>query len=167
MSLLLGSAFIVLHRNARQGQSVAMPEHPLSDDETMQQIVGAARDFVKVGRLTDVNATYLLMSCQFDETPPYQGTAYIDFAIPAAAGGDPNYLRTLAGAMVGHGWREGRPPVGHPGGWTLTHDGVTAVFYSNPDVRGQGVLQMQGECRNATDHRMDDTGFVDIGGSLK
>lgn len=145
-----------------------MPAHPLSDEETMQQVVAATRQFVGVGRLEGLNATYVLTSCSFDEAPPYQGAVYLDFDVPApGTRAGPDYLRDLAGSMSRQGWQEGLPPNSHPGGWMMTNSGVSAVFYRNPDVPGKGVLQIRGECRNVTDHRLDDTGFIDITGALK
>ena len=44
--------------------------------------------------------------------------------------------------------------------------GVIAVSYRQSDVPGRGVLQIDGECRNVTDHQLDTTGFVNITGDL-
>lgn len=162
MCLILGSTFVVLHRkHTYHGAAVEAPAHPLSDDETMQQAVTAARQFVADSHLKAVEATYLLMSCRTEDEPPYQGSVYIDFDIPPVTEA-PRFLPDLARTMTAHGWKPGLEPNQHPGGQIMTNNGVTALIYRNPDVRGRGVLQVYGECRNITDHRMDPTGFVDI-----
>ena len=167
MSLTLGTAFIVQHRSHTQrGVAVEPPANPMSDDETMKQVVDSARQFVDSGRLKTVHGTYLLMSCRTENEPPYQGTAYIDFDIPPVTTA-PDYLPDFARAMIKRGWKAGLDPNQHPGGEIMTKNGVTALFYRNADISGRGVLQIYSECRNVTDHRMDPTGFVDISDQLR
>jgi hypothetical protein len=48
----------------------------------------------------------------------------------------------------------------------LAKNGVLAVYYRIPDVADRAVLQIDGECRNSTDHQLDTTGFVDVTGDL-
>ena len=167
MCLGLGTAFVVLHRShTHHGAAVEPPAHPLNDDESMQQVIAAAQEFVGAGRLTTVHGTYLLMSCRTEDEPPYQGTVYVDFEVPPVTSA-PEYLPDLARAMTKRGWKAGLDPNQHPGGEIMTSsNGVTALFYRNSDVRGRGVLQIYGECRNVTDHRLDATGFVDVTGQL-
>ena len=166
MCLTLATAFVVLHRqHAHHGAAVEPPAHPLNDDETMEQVVSAARQFVEAGRLETIHATYLLMSCRTEDEPPYQGTVYLDFALPQVATA-PDYLPNLARTMAKRGWKPGLDPNQHPGGEIMVNNGVTALIYRNTDVPGRGVLQIYGECRNVTDHRLDATGFVDIGDQL-
>ncbi len=166
MCLVLGSAFLVLHnRHAHHGAAVEMPANPLGDDDTEQQAVSAAREIVHATGLKTVHGTYLLMSCRTEDEPPYQGTVYVDFDIPAATRA-PDFLPNIARIMTARGWKLGLDPNQHPGGEILTKDGVTAVIYRNFDIRDRGVLQIYGECRNVTDHRMDATGFVDISDRL-
>lgn len=167
MCLILGLTFIVLHRkHVHHGAAVEAPAHPLTDDETKQQAVSAARQFITDGRLKAVEATYLLMSCRTEDEPPYQGSVYVDFDIPPVTVA-PRYLPDLVKAMASRGWTPGLDPNQHPGGQIMTNNGVTALVYRNPDVRGRGVLQVYGECRNVTDHRLDPTGFVEINDLLK
>lgn len=167
MCLTLGTAFVVQHRShTHHGAAVEPPAQPMNDDETMKQVVDAARKFVDGGRLKTVHGTYLLMSCRTEDDPPYQGTVYIDFDVPPVTSA-PDYLSDLARAMTKRGWKAGLDPNQHPGGQIMTNNGLTALFYRNSDVRGRGVLQIYGECRNVTDHRMDPTGFVDISSQLQ
>lgn len=166
LSLALGSAFVVVHRvKDLRGAPVEAASHPLSDDQTRDQVVRAARQFVTAGRLGAPNGSYLLQSCAQNDEPPYQGTAYLTFDVPSITK-TPRYFRDIAATMRALGWTEGLPPRRHPGGKMLAKDGVTALLYRDPDVPGRGVLQIHGECRNITDHRVDATGFVDITGQL-
>lgn len=166
-SLVLGSAFVVLHHlTDLRGEAVAGPGTPLSDDATMAQMVGTARLFVTSGRLRNPSATYLLQSCRRDNTPPYQGSVYLEFDIPSITE-TPAYFRQVATALRARGWTEGLEPNNHPGGKIMAKDGVSALFYRNPDVPGRGVLQIHGECRNVTDHTADASGFVDITDRLR
>lgn len=161
-SLVLGCAFVVLHRlKDLRGEAVESPDHPMSDEQTMAQVVGTARQVIGAGRLRNVSGTYLLQSCGADDGPPYQGSAYLDFDLPSITE-TPAYFRRIAGALSARGWIEGLKPNDHPGGKTLVNDGVSAVIYRNLRLPGKGVLQIYGECRNVADHRTDATGFVDI-----
>lgn len=162
MCLALSTTFVVLHRShTHHGAAVEAPAHPLTDDETKQQSVSAARQFIKDSHLKTIEATYLLMSCRTEDEPPYQGTVYVDFDMPTVTEA-PRFLPDLARTMTARGWTAGLDPNQHPGGQIMTNNGVTALIYRNPDVRGRGVLQIYGECRDVTDHRLDPTGFVDI-----
>jgi len=166
LTLVLGSTFVVLHHlKASPGASMEMPADPFSDAESLEQVLRAAQQFVTAGRLGAPRGSYLLKSCTQNEDPPYQGTAYLNFDVPSITE-TPAYFRRIAAALVARGWTEGVSPNRHPGGKVLAQEGVTALFYRDPDVPGRGVLQIYGECRNATDHRTDTTGFVDITGRL-
>jgi hypothetical protein len=166
-SLVFGAVFITLHHTKDlRGEAVEAPESPLSDEQTLAQVVGTARQFVAVGRLRNVVGTYLLQSCESDDEPPYQGSAYIDFDVPSITA-TPAFFRQISAALRARGWTEGLTPNNHPGGKVLVKDGVSATVYRNPDVAGRGVLQIYGECRNMTDHRGDATGFVEITDRLR
>lgn len=166
-SLVLGAVFITLHHiKDLRGEAVESPEVPLSDEQTMAQVLGTARQFVAVGRLRNVAGTYLLQSCANSDEPPYQGSAYIDFDVPSITA-TPAYFRTITSALRARGWTDGLTPNNHPGGKVMVKDGVSALVYRNPDVAGRGVLQIYGECRNITDHRADKTGFVEITDRLR
>jgi hypothetical protein len=41
-----------------------------------------------------------------------------------------------------------------------------AIYHRHHDLAGRGELQIFGECRNVSDHRFDDAGFVDVTGEL-
>ncbi len=166
-SLALGAVFITLHHvKDLRGEAVESPDVPLSDEQTMAQVLGTARQFVSVGRLRNVAGTYLLQSCANTDEPPYQGSAYIDFDMPSITA-TPAYLREITAALRARGWSEGLSPNNHPGGKVMVKDGVSAMVYRHPDVDGRGVLQIYGECRNVTDHRVDNTGFVEITDRLR
>ena len=169
-SLGLGSAFISVHRsNDLRGEAVAPPPSPISVDQAREQVVGAARQFVGAGRLTgrltSADGTYLLATCSSDNEPPYQGTGYLTFDVPTITE-TPAFFREIARSMTGRGWREGQAPAHHPGGKTLIKDSVIAQYYRDPNLPDRGVLQVYGECRVVTDHRLDTTGFVDITAEL-
>lgn len=162
VSLGLGVAFVTLHR-AKEPRAAAIDA--LSDEQSRQQVLGPARQIVEAGRLREVTGSYILSACQPGDEPPYQGAARVGFDVPTIAE-TPAYFRRIAAAMRARGWSEGLPPNRYPGGKILTKNGVSALFYRNPDVPGRGVLEISGECRNMTDHRLDTTGFVDITADL-
>jgi len=165
-SLVLGAAFVALHRiKDLRGEAVQPPGAALSDEQTKDQVVQAARQFVGAGRLRNTTGSYLLVSCRTEEQPPYQGSAYLNFDVPSITQ-TPAYFRRIAAALAARGWTEGLEPNDHPGGKVLVKDGVSATIYRNPDVPGRGVLEIYGECRNLGDHRQDATGFVDITGQI-
>ena len=79
----------------------------------------------------------------------------------------PKFFRAIASAMTARGFTEGAPPNRHPLGRTFTRDGVTVIFYRNDDASTRGTMQVYGECRNVSDHRLDTTGWVDITAELR
>ncbi len=101
------------------------------------------------------------MSCQNADDPPYQGAIYLNFDVPGVMG-TPKFFAAIAAAMRAEGWQEALPPNRHPGGHALTRDGVTIIYFRNDDTSTRGTMQIYGECRNVTDHRLDTTGWVDI-----
>lgn len=166
LSLALGSAFIAVHRAKDvYGAAVERPANPLSDEQSKEQVMTSARQFVAAGRLTGATGSYILMPCDEDDDPVYQGALYLNFDLPSIQQ-TPAFFREIARNLYAGGWREGVPPGHHPGGKTLSREGVAAVYYRHRDVPGRGVLQIYGECRNVADHRMDTTGFVDISREL-
>ena len=166
LSLVLGSTFIALHRAKDiHGAAVEPPAHPLTDEQSKEQVMSTARQFVAAGRLTGTTGSYILMPCEEDDDPVYQGALYVNFDLPPIRD-IPAFFREIARNLHVGGWREGVPPGHHPGGKTLAREGVAAVYYRHPDVPGRGVLQIYGECRNVADHRLDSTGFLDISGEL-
>lgn len=166
LSLVLGAGFIALHRlRELRGAAVELPANPLSDEQARQQVIEPARQFVQVGKLARPSADYLLLSCAGEDQPPYQGTVYLNFDVPALRE-IPRYFDDIAAAMTARGWTEGLAPNRQPSGRTLTKGGVTARYYRNPDLPGRGTLQIYGECRVVADHRADPTGWVDVSREL-
>lgn len=163
LSLVLAPAFIVRHRvEDLRGEAVEPPENVLTDEQAMQQVVDAARQFVRVGRLGHPTGSYLLQSCEgADNEPPYQGSVYVTFDVPSIARTS-GYFGEIIRDMTARGWTEGMPSKRYPGGKTLAKQRVTALIYRNPETPGRGVLRIYGECGNLTDHRMDTAGFLDV-----
>ena len=165
-SLVLGVVVVVFHRVYDLGGEASRPAaEPFTDEQSRQQVLTPAREFVSAGKLKAATGGYLLKSCSTEEQPPYQGTMYVNFDLPTITE-TPAYFRAIARAMKERGWREGLPPGRHPGGHTLARDGLIAVYYRDLDFAGRGVLQISGECRNLTDHSADSSGFVDVTGEL-
>ncbi|MGV0991913.1 MAG: hypothetical protein ACOYBX_00025 [Mycobacterium sp.] len=166
INLVFGAAFITLHRiKDLHGAAVDPPAHPLTDEQSKDQVMTTARQFVAAGRLRGTTASYLLMPCREDGDPLYQGSLYMNFDLPTILE-TPALFREIARNLSAGGWREGVPPGHHPGGKVLGKDGMAAVYYRHPDVLGRGVVQIYGECRNVADHSMDTTGFVDVSREL-
>jgi hypothetical protein len=167
MCLVLGLSFIALHRfREMRGASVEPVANPLTDQHSKSQVLEPAREVVAAGDLRGVAGTYLLMSCESSADPPYQGAIYLNFDVPGVLE-TPKFFRTIASAMTARGFTEGAPPNRHPGGRTFTRNGVTVIYYRNDDVSTRGTMQVYGECRNVTDHRLDTTGWVDITAELR
>lgn len=162
-SLVLGVAFVVVHRvyDLRGIAGIV----PMNDDQTRRQVLDPARQFVQAGALRVDDGTYLLMSCSTEDRPPYRGKVYLTFEVPTVTETRAVFA-DLAGAMSAQGWRVGTRPTRHPEGWTLAKDGVIAVYFRHPDMPDRGVLQVDGECRNLTDHQLDSAGFVDVTADL-
>lgn len=166
VSLVFGAVFIVLHHTKDlRGPAVEEPAHPLTDQQSKEQVIASARQFVAAGRLRAANGSYLLMPCREGGDPLYQGSLYLNFDLPTIRE-TPAYFRQIVRNLYPGGWREGVPPGHHPGGKVLSKEGVAAVLYRHPDVPGRGVLQIYGECRDVADHRMDPTGFIDVSREL-
>ncbi|MGY4709373.1 hypothetical protein ACXDF8_07435 [Mycolicibacterium sp. CBM1] len=166
ISLVMGLSFIALHRfRELRGPAVEPVADPLSDEQSRLQVVTPAREIVAGRALARVSASYLLVSCKNADDPPYQGAIYLNFDAPAVTE-TPRFFRSLASSMTARGWTEGLAPNRHPGGRTFTRDGVAVIFYRNPDLVDRATMQIYGQCRNTTDHRMDTTGWVDVTADL-
>jgi len=166
MSLVLGVSFVAIHRfRDMRGAAVDPVAHPLTDEQSKLQVLEPAREITGAGQLQGVSASYLLMSCTNADDPPYQGAIYLKFDVPRVME-TPRYFGSIATAMTADGWIEAMPPGGHPGGRTLTRDGITVIYFRDDDHTDRGTMQIYGECRNTTDHRSDLTGWVDITAAL-
>lgn len=167
LSLVLGMSFLALHRfRDMRGAAVEPVSNPMTDAQSKAQVLEPAREIVGAAGLSGVSGTYILMSCQSTADPPYQGAIYLNFDVPGVLQ-TPKFFRAIAAAMTARGFTEGMPPNRHPGGRTFTRNGVTVMYYRNDDKATRGTMQIYGECRNVTDHRLDPTGWVDITGALR
>ena len=92
------------------------------------------------------------MSCKDHDNPPYQGAVYLDFQLPPDVSAD-QYFRTIAAAMVAHGWREGLPPNQHMFGRNLSKDGVNAILYPDRDIDDARRGRIYGQCHDMNSHR--------------
>lgn len=168
LTITFGSGFIALHtfRDTR-GAAFDPPAVPMSDEQSKQQAVGASRELIAAGHLKNATGSYLLMSCMNNDDPPYQGAIRLNFDIPGLKD-TPQYFGDIATSLVALGWTDqnaasqgrgrGRP--------TFTKDGVTVIYYIDPDTRGRATMQIYGECRNTTDHRADSAGWSDVTAQL-
>jgi hypothetical protein len=167
LCLVLGLTFIALQRfREMRGAAVEPVANPLTDEQSKAQVLEPAREIVAAGDLRGASGTYLLMSCESSADPPYQGAIYLNFDVPRVFE-TPKFFRSIASAMTARGFTEGAPPNRHPGGRTFTRDGVTVIYYRTDDASTRGTMQIYGECRNVTDHRLDLTGWVDITAELR
>ena len=161
-ALVLGGAFLAVGRlHSSAADSLEHPSHTATDGQTKTEVVEQARLIVATAALQNATAGYLLMSCKDRDDPPYQGAVYMNFALPADAGAD-EYFRTIAAAMIAHGWTERLPPSQHLFGKTLSRDGVTAILYQDSDSPNHGIARIYGQCDNMNNHRGDATAWVDI-----
>ena len=167
MSLVLGTAFLLIQHFRPAVGSLDHPAHPMTDSQTMAQVLEPAKQIVGIAQLRAATAGYMLMSCRNLRDPPYQGAVYLDFQMSTTTKGEaPVYLQKIADTLVADGWTEGLPPNQHPFGHTVLKNGVTAIFYQNPDQPSFGTMQLYGECRNSNDHARDSTAWTDVTNQL-
>ncbi len=138
----------------------------MSDEQSKLQVLTAARQFVSASQLKKPTASYLLMSCENSDDPPYQGAVRLNFDVPALKD-VPKYFGAVATAMTARGWTQPEALDGGSRRPILTKDGVTAMYKLDPDVPNRATMQIYGECHNTNDHRRDTTGWVDITGQLR
>jgi hypothetical protein len=160
--LVLGGAFLAVGRlHSSAGDALEHPRGTATDEQSKTEVVDQARFVVAVAALQNATAGYLLMSCKDRDDPPYQGTVYMNFALPADAHAD-EYFRNIAAAMVARRWTERLPPNRALVGKTFAKDGVTALLYQDSDSEKHGVAHIYGQCNNMNNHRADSTAWVDI-----
>ena len=160
--LLLGAAFLMVDRlHSTPADALDRPASPVNDDQSRAQVVQSAQNIVITTGLHTSSAGYSLMSCKDRDDPPYQGSIYLTFSVPATAQDD-TYFSQVAATLAKHGWAEGLPPNNHAFAKTLTKDAVTAIIHRHDDEPHLGVLRVYGQCRNMNDHRRDATAWTDI-----
>lgn len=163
VSLLLAGSFVAVGRlHSSPADSLDHPDHPVTDDQREAEVLEPAKKIVSIAGLQKPTAGYLLMSCKNHDDPPYQGAIYLNFAVPTDAPAD-RFFRTIAAALIAHGWKEGLAPSQNVYGRTRYRDDVTAaIIYRDSDYPNLGVARLYGQCRNMNDHRNDTTAWTDI-----
>ncbi len=168
MSLILGASYLLIQHLHPSAGSIDHPAQPLTDSQTMAQVVEPAKEIVAVAQLQEATGGYVFMSCRDLHDPPYQGAVYMNFKLPTVTKTDTLvYLREIGDALVANGWTEGLASNQHLFGHTVKKDGVIAIFYQNPDQANYGSMQLYGECRNTTDHANDSTTWTDVTSALR
>ncbi|BCI87804.1 hypothetical protein NIIDMKKI_30100 [Mycobacterium kansasii] len=61
------------------------PEHPLSDEQAMAQVIEPAKQITKVAGLRDVSGGFSWESCNDQGDPPYRGRVDMTFNVPPAS----------------------------------------------------------------------------------
>ncbi len=164
---MLGVAVLLMDRfHPSAADAIEHPANPVGDAQSRAQVLESAKQIVGLAGLQTTSAGYLLMSCNNQHDPPYQGAIYLNFAVPDGAGAD-TYFPAIAKTLVSRGWTEGLPPNGQAFGRTLSKDAVTVIVYRDSTNPGVGVLRIYGECRNLNDHRIDMSGWIDVTGDLR
>jgi hypothetical protein len=152
-AVLVGAAFLVINRlHSSAADAVEHPGLTATDAQTQSEVVEQAKDIVAIAALQQPTASYLLMSCKDHDNPPYQGAMYLDFQLPPDVSAD-QYFRSIAAAMVAHGWHEGLPPNQHMFGRNLSKDGVNAILYPDRESATHGVGRIYGQCHDMNGHR--------------
>ena len=156
-SLILGTGFLVI--NVRNADALNLSGAPLTDTQAAGQVVDSAKQIVTVARLQEAAGGYSFMSCRNAHEPPYQTALYLSFRLPDT--NSVKYLGDVAAAMVANGWTPA-PSIGEHFGRKLTKDGVTSIFYRDPDDPNFATMHLYGECRNTTDHRNDNPVWTEV-----
>lgn len=159
VSLVLGIAFLMINTDSAREDGPLGDATPLTDEQSRDQVVGAAREVVTSAHLRGVTGGYTFLSCRNEQDPPYQAAVYLNFEIPA--GDSSKSIGEIQAAMVKSGWHEAPSPGEHFGG-KLTRAGVTATFQQNVDDPAFGIMRIYGECRNMADHRNEDPAWTEI-----
>ncbi|MBV8964771.1 MAG: hypothetical protein JO191_01205 [Mycobacteriaceae bacterium] len=127
---------------------------PLSDEQTMAQVVDAARQVVQAAGLREVTGGFVFESCNDQGAPPYRGRVDMSCAVPA--GVEPEeHGRQIAADLVRAGWTAGAPAGKRPFGVVVHTETVMVVISSAQADRPRAAVQVCGQCRNMTDHRID------------
>jgi Na+-transporting NADH:ubiquinone oxidoreductase subunit NqrC len=163
ISLVLGTALVVINRSPTSDVAALNRFGPLTDEQARDQVVDSARQIVAVAQLREATGGYIFLSCKNEHDPPYQAAAYLNFRLSGT--NSVKQIREIAAAMVAHGWKEA-PSMGEHFGRKLTKNGVTATFHRNLDDAEFGIMRIYGECRNLTDHRNDNPAWTDIADQL-
>ncbi len=134
------------------------PAQPLSNEQTMAQVIEPAKQIAKVAGLQDVSGGFSWESCNDQGDPPYRGRVDMTFVVPTGVDHGA-YFEQIAGTMVAKGWSAGAPSGQHPFGTVIHKNGVMAIIGISPFLGADGAVQLFGECRNMNDHRNDSNGF--------
>jgi hypothetical protein len=164
LSLVLGTAFLVINAPHRGQPNVMGDATQLTDEQATRQVVDSAQQIVEVARLRSVSGSVVFLSCTSLHDPPYQAAVYLNFGLPET--NSVKRIREIGAAMVANGWQQA-PSMGEHFGLKLTKAGVTATFHENLDDPRFGAMRIYGECRNTSDHRNDNPAFTDISDRLR
>ncbi|WP_371877829.1 hypothetical protein, partial [Mycobacterium kansasii] len=134
------------------------PEHPLSDEQAMAQVIEPAKQITKVAGLRDVSGGFSWESCNDQGDPPYRGRVDMTFNVPPGIDHSA-YFEQVAATMVAHGWSSGAPSGQHLFGTAIHNDGVMATIGVSPFLGADGASELSGECRDMNNHRTDSNGF--------
>ncbi|MGX9791926.1 hypothetical protein [Mycobacterium sp. MMS18-G62] len=155
-SLVLGTVFVVIDNRGADAVGV---QDAMTDAQAAAAVVGSAKQIVNVAQLRDVTGGYAFMSCRNESEPPYQVALYMNFHLPQ--GDSTKYLHDVAAAMIANGWSNA-PSAAENFGYKLTNNGVTSIFYRDPNDANFGNMRLYGECRVAADHRHDDPVWTEV-----
>ena len=155
--LVVGAA--LLWFTTRGADGIHLQGGPMTDAEAADQVVGSAKQIVRIAQLQDATGGYAFVSCKNEDEPPYQVAIYMTFRVPQS--NSVKYLRDVAAAMVAHGWTAAAS-MGEHFGQKLTKDGVTAIFYRSLNDTDFATMRLYGECRNTADHRNDNPVWTEV-----
>jgi hypothetical protein len=157
LSLVLGVALVVVDRH--EADPLGSFGAPLTDEQAVEQVVGAARGIVTATHVKDPSGGYSFVSCATQNGPPYQVALYMNFSVPHSDW--VRYLNEVASQMITDGWADAPAKAEHFGR-KLTRGGVTVVLQRNVDDTAFATMRIYGECRNIADHRNDDPAWTKV-----
>lgn len=131
------------------------PEKPMSDAQSISEVVGPAKQIARSAQLPDVSGSFSWASCNDQGGKPYRGRVDMTFIVPKGLDHSA-YFEQIAKTMEANGWSAGPPPGLHVFGTTIHQNGVMGIIGVSPFLDADGAVQLFGQCRNMSDHRLDE-----------
>ncbi|ORW82391.1 hypothetical protein AWC25_02515 [Mycobacterium sherrisii] len=146
--------------------------NPISPEQARAQAVDAARGIVSTLHAQVTEATFSYESCNDQGAPPFRGVAKVAFWLPGVPHNQPADAEAVITALGAGGWRTDSDFKSHAP--TLRKDNINVILTVAPsppagvELNSHARVDVNGECRDTSDHRTDGTIVpVDIGSEVR